>query len=425
MIDDRTGGAHSPHSLVEEVLALGEERVGTGPYLYGLGRRGANEWWRGELARAEETLTGALGRARAEGRDQYNALYNEILVRVRADRGDFDGAEEAFREAVDRRWRGVAVVTPLLYQEHGRIHAYQGRFDEAAAEFDHATTLVVDQNAAADGWAYHSVALLFRAVADVPAAVTAVANPPPALRDYYGGRWHSVMTASLGVVALIENDLDGAGAKFEEALEAAQKEQRLLYVPVAQLGLAAVERERGNLSKAGGQCAAALEAFLAMDARPSVVHGLEEAAVISSMADDLLRAVRLFAAADAERGRLGYITGPRAAAALEPFRTAAMAAVDNDESATAEGARMTLEEAVAYARGNRGSRRRPPTGWDSLTPTEVSVVRLVRDGLSNATVAERLFISPRTVATHLGHVYAKLGISTRTELTARAVERGV
>jgi predicted ATPase/DNA-binding CsgD family transcriptional regulator len=73
---------------------------------------------------------------------------------------------------------------------------------------------------------------------------------------------------------------------------------------------------------------------------------------------------------------------------------------------------------VAYARRARGKRGRPASGWDSLTPTEESVVRLVADGLSNPDIAARLFMSRSTVKTHLSHVYAKLGVTNRTELAS-------
>jgi DNA-binding CsgD family transcriptional regulator len=69
------------------------------------------------------------------------------------------------------------------------------------------------------------------------------------------------------------------------------------------------------------------------------------------------------------------------------------------------------------------ARRRPTFGWDSLTPTELKVVDLVADGLTNRKIAERLFVSPRTVATHLEHVFQKLGHANRVELAADATRR--
>jgi ATP/maltotriose-dependent transcriptional regulator MalT len=63
------------------------------------------------------------------------------------------------------------------------------------------------------------------------------------------------------------------------------------------------------------------------------------------------------------------------------------------DGAAAEGAQLTLDEAVAYARRARGRRNRPSTGWASLTPTEREVVRLVADGLTNPQIGARLFIS--------------------------------
>lgn len=74
-------------------------------------------------------------------------------------------------------------------------------------------------------------------------------------------------------------------------------------------------------------------------------------------------------------------------------------------------------------RGARGARRRPSSGWDSLTPSEVEAVRLVVEGLSNPAIAQRLFVSRHTVETHLRHVFAKLGVASRTELAVEAVPR--
>jgi DNA-binding CsgD family transcriptional regulator len=88
--------------------------------------------------------------------------------------------------------------------------------------------------------------------------------------------------------------------------------------------------------------------------------------------------------------------------------------------AWAEGAGLSIEEAIAYAQRGRGQRKRPANGWASLTPTELDVVRLVSDGLGNKDIATRLFVSPRTVQSHLTHVYTKLGLTSRVQLAQEA-----
>jgi DNA-binding CsgD family transcriptional regulator len=80
---------------------------------------------------------------------------------------------------------------------------------------------------------------------------------------------------------------------------------------------------------------------------------------------------------------------------------------------------------IEYVSRARGERKRPTVGWASLTPTEVRTVELVAAGLTNPQIAERMFIARGTVKVHLGHVFAKLGVSTRSELAAQAMKRGL
>ena len=74
---------------------------------------------------------------------------------------------------------------------------------------------------------------------------------------------------------------------------------------------------------------------------------------------------------------------------------------------------------------SRRAPRRPSFGWSSLTPTEAKVVGLVAKGLTNRQIAEQLFVSRRTVATHLEHVFQKLGHANRVELAADAARRAI
>ncbi|MBI0296126.1 AAA family ATPase [Streptomyces sp. PRKS01-29] len=65
-----------------------------------------------------------------------------------------------------------------------------------------------------------------------------------------------------------------------------------------------------------------------------------------------------------------------------------------------------------------------PPGWENLTESERKLIPLVVDGLTNRAIADRLYVSVHTVNTHMKHIFTKLGINTRVELTRLAVERG-
>lgn len=89
------------------------------------------------------------------------------------------------------------------------------------------------------------------------------------------------------------------------------------------------------------------------------------------------------------------------------------------------GPPVSLEDALAFARRGRGPRSRPSHGWPSLTPTELDVVALVAEGLTNPEIAARLHVARSTVKDHLAKVFRKLGVTTRAELAAVATRNGL
>jgi len=94
------------------------------------------------------------------------------------------------------------------------------------------------------------------------------------------------------------------------------------------------------------------------------------------------------------------------------------------ELAWTQGSEMSLDEAVAYASRGRGGRaNRATSGWASLTRVEREVVALLAEGLTNAEMGHRLFVSPRTVGTHLTHIFDKLDIRSRKEIARAAACR--
>jgi DNA-binding CsgD family transcriptional regulator len=133
-----------------------------------------------------------------------------------------------------------------------------------------------------------------------------------------------------------------------------------------------------------------------------------------------------------------YEGGPRPlayAAALEDLGVATVDEGDANEAVEVFGRALELyaQAGAAWDAGRvRGRLRalgvrrrlvaahRPGRGWAAMTDSELAVARLVAQGLTNREVAERLFVSQHTVSGHLRHVFAKLDVNSRVDLTRLA-----
>ena len=118
---------------------------------------------------------------------------------------------------------------------------------------------------------------------------------------------------------------------------------------------------------------------------------------------------------------------PRPSAARGPRRLRVVGAAGRElslEQAIAEA--HTLAEDTAQAAHAQPEERAPSAGaLGGLSPREQEVLRLVAEGLTNAQIAKRPFLSPRTVNAHLNSIYHKLGVSSRSAAVRIAVEHGL
>ncbi|WP_231745028.1 LuxR family transcriptional regulator [Mycobacterium sp. IS-1590] len=262
--------------------------------------------------------------------------------------------------------------------------------------------------------------------------------------------------AALAYAALAESDLNAAGQACDLAWQRinAQPETAITNVnPLALLALArgdlSAAREyadvdvllmqgwhlaralviRGRVATAQGELVQAdedlrraLDCIAGHQTYQVAPDAFEVLGELTGAAGDHRSAARFLGAADAMRARTGLVRlrvhDATYAAAIAQLRETLG---ENDfESLWDEGAALSVEEAIAYALRGRGGRKRPASGWKSLTPTELGVVRLVAEGLGNKDIAARLFVSHRTVQTHLTHVYTKLGLASRVQLAQEA-----
>jgi DNA-binding CsgD family transcriptional regulator len=192
-------------------------------------------------------------------------------------------------------------------------------------------------------------------------------------------------------------------------------------VPLARIALATHDDELAQLALSNSRRRAELNPRVASIAATAVhVRGL-----VARSTTDLRKAVDLF---ERTPRRLEL------AAAVEDLGVE-LIATDREAAIDALGRALALYTELGATWDARrvrsrlrelGVRRRlvaaePATdGWEALTTSELTVARLVAEGLTNREVAERLYVSPHTVNSHLRHVFAKLGINSRVELARLA-----
>jgi DNA-binding CsgD family transcriptional regulator len=242
----------------------------------------------------------------------------------------------------------------------------------------------------------------------------------------YGGPWFTTRwLLRVGHAALALGDAQAATGAFDEAVAVttAQSLPWLRVLAVHGAGLAA--RQRGELATSEQHHHDALGAAMERRSLPVAVMALEGLGGLAIDADAAREGARLLAAAEKARTHMGLARPAWQDGVAVGDREAAerLLGADDFRAAWVEGEHLDLTEAVAYARRARGERKRPSSGWASLTPTEQQVAGLVANGLTNAQIAAAMFVAPSTVKTHLSNVFTKLGVSSRAEVAAEAIRQ--
>lgn len=371
-----------------------------------------------------------------------------IPMRAAAEEGRdlADALGDRFFSRNCRTWLGLALcMQGNLTEAENVLHALA---EEAEAARDLPMT-VFGQVGYGQVLAYQGRAATLHASAQ--SALTAA--------EAMGGLYGDTMYAMFGYAALIADDPAGARQGAEEAWRHTVPARELYarcFNPMAEAALACgdvtaarrwiddtvamvpgwhhmgARTVRAHIALAQGdfdQAECDAHESLVIAARTKgymrVADTLECLARLAAEAGANPYGARLLGASAAIRERMGHARFPVYQAGYDASLTAIREALgQNDFDAFwAEGAALSTEEAIAYAQRGRGERKRPATGWNSLTPMEQDVVRLAQEGLGNKEIGARLFISPRTVQTHLTHVYAKLGLTSRVQLVQEAGRR--
>ena len=397
----------------------------------GLARELGDPWRLSQILTCQAVLAFAAGdpialrAAGQEGGDLADAIGDRFNARrcrwclgvIEVFTGDLAGAVALFaavaeeaEAAHDEIWR----TDSLAFR--GIALAFQGDIAAARAAADAAVEASAELGGIKAGAAYHALATAALAAGDAATA-----------RDAAEAAWSRVsalpLTAAAGrfynaQAALAGGDLVAARRWADEGVTNSTG----FYLAMTLTTRACVAIAQSEPEQAERDAHDALALGAGSNAYLLIPDLLECLGTLAGEAGSHHAGARLLGAAHGIRQRMGAVRFKIHDARHEALVAALRDAMgENDfDAAWAEGAASSTEEAIAYAQRGRGERKRPTTGWASLTPTERDVVRLVSEGLGNIDIATRLFVSPRTVQTHLTHVYAKLGLNSRVQLAQEA-----
>jgi predicted ATPase/DNA-binding CsgD family transcriptional regulator len=240
--------------------------------------------------------------------------------------------------------------------------------------------------------------------------------------------------------SLLQGDHQRATKLTEEALELAPERGRgfMGMLPRALDNLGWAGLLGGEPERAKALFEENLTLSKQLDDKGTIAWSLEGLACVAGANGEALRAAKLFGAAEALMEATGFLLPPKECAMLEPYRASVRSRLGEAgwDEALAEGRTMAMEAAIEYALSEEGSSTATPSTTSEqlssapdhpagLTPREIEVLGLVASGMTNAQIAKDLFISLRTVETHLTSIYHKLGVTSRAAATRFALEHGL
>jgi predicted ATPase/DNA-binding CsgD family transcriptional regulator len=385
------------------------------------------------------------GASRLAALDELDVEADNIRAALRYCLADPNGAELGLRMAVGlgQYWRNRAVtegarwIDVLLDRPGGaevvRCRALYVKVSLAVVQGDHAAGLETAAKATVIARRIGADDVLVRILAYQAAL------------EVLGGELSAARATSAEATALaarLGDDMSFIAAAQSEAFIAGLNGD---FARMRDVGLAAAARSRQSqelfmlsvhLTSAGmgslmlGEHAAAeaalieaLEATLVIDDRPGLVIRMEMLASSAAMAGRASRAAQLLGAAEMLRLRIGAQKSPFTTAHVEQAQVRAESILGKDgyKKAYEGGAGLDREGAVALALGKNPVRQTgAPTDTSSnpLAKREREVADLIAEGLSNKEIASRLFLSERTVETHVSNILNKLGFSSRVSIAS-------
>ena len=424
--------------IVLEQLLRSAEGVAVTVRARALHAAGALAVFQGDVERAKELCGESLNLFRASGNAYGVSASLETLGYVAMTRSEYGLARALLEESLTLH-RGMKAI---LNSKHAlailaEVALEQGEYEEARNLTEESLHLFRE---AGDMWGISHTLTLLAVVLYLQGDLTEahqLCEESLALSRAVGAKMESAYTLLfLGCTVFFQGQYASARSLIEEALalQIEMGSRRGIALGLQGLGvLTLFQDDHVTARTLYEECLALCRKINYLWLIPSSLEGL---AMVAFTQGDPAWAARLWGAADALRDALGAPLPPVYHA--DYSRTVVAARTQLGEKAFAalwaEGHAMTPEQALTTQGRVTKPRpapaeplltsptKSPPIYPARLTDREVEVLRLVASGMTDAQVAEQLFISPHTVNTHVKSIYGKIGVTSRSAATRYAME---
>jgi non-specific serine/threonine protein kinase len=398
----------------------------------------------GDYARATALLKESIAIREKQGDRQGVAMSLSNLANIATDQGDYALARSYLEQSIPViRELGNKRLLAVQLNNMGYVARCLGQYAEARSFVEESLAI---KQALAD---QVEIASSLHKLAEIECYLGNYEQAERRAReglDLLHGLGHTEATAmllnALADILRRRGDLESARATFQQALATSREKwitSDSLY------GLGCVARQQGDHQRAAAFFREALLSYRHTGAKRGIAECLMGIAEVAAHYGLTEQAAQLLGAADSLFAATGYKLHPQDAEDLKHGqvevagrlgRAAWDRALAAGRALSAEGAAelalqvvqdvlhrvkapKKLEQAVALA---SKSRTRYP---NDLTRREVDVLRLLAEGLTDAQIAERLFLSPHTVHAHIYSIYSKLNVKTRAAATRFALSHNL